>query len=759
MAHARTSRRRLGSAVTAVLALTVGTLAVPAVAAPADQAVAAAAAATQTTSVTFPLGAEIVGAGSAGFLTRGTREKPELRWTRYADGTSTVLSTTGNAADGSASDVVVTGDASAPFQYRVVQLHDMATGAAPVTIDLDALGSNYAYVEAVGSTLLVEVENTDGTRELHLVSKSGETVSDRKVTGLPAGTGWFTATAGVPGQALVGFDRGSGSNAKGGGRAVVDLVTGTVTETYEGSRAGYLSSQLALSATHAAWTEYVDGVGVEIVVVERGAGSGQAPQRILLGKTEEFSIGLVGSWLTYADPEPLTASMGSALAPFRARSLVSGETVTLLEHMTSAQPGPDGTLLVRGGTVDSGEGLYRLSPGQNGTPPLAELVATTGEPTKVTLTRGDTVPAVIALDKDRGRVQLQWLLSRRNVDLSVELTHTATRRVWQEYVPANGAATGPGALGVVWDGSFRDDRGDADALTAAYNGDYTWRITASPTNGIGPDLETTGTFKLARKAAPHDFTDNGSADLLAVDSWGTLLTYDSNYLVGADRIHWHYAATLGTGWNIYNSVTAAGNLGGSAHADVIARDKSGALWFYAGRYDGFAPRVRIGTGWQIYAKTVGGSDLTGDGRSDLLATDTAGALWLYPGTGNATAPFGARKKIGTGWGIYNRITAVGNIAGGTAGDLVARDKDGVLWSYLGKGDGTFAPRTKLGGGWNAYSHIVGIGDANKDGRPDLLGYTARSLYLYPGTGDWRAPFGPRSEHANPNYGEAAESPF
>ncbi|MFF8276851.1 FG-GAP-like repeat-containing protein [Streptomyces lateritius] len=756
MAHVRTSRLRLGSAIAAVLALTVGALAVPAAVAATPDGHDAVAAATQNALPLYPTDAtRIAAAGPGGFLTAGSREKPELRWTRYADGTSTVLSTSSNSNDGSASDVVVTGDASAPFQYRVVKLHDMATGAAPVTIDLDQLGANYAYVEAIGSTLLVEVTNADGTHELHLVSKSGDTVSDRKVTGMPDGAAWFTATAGVPGSALLGYDRGAREMPKGGGRAVVDLATATVIETYEGSQPGYLSAHLAFSATHVAWTEYVSGVGFEIVVATRGSGK---TERILVGKVEELSLGLAGSWLTYAVPTRLTESMGSALTPLRARSLETGETVTLLDYMSSSVPGPDGTLLVRGGTVENGEGLYRVSPGGSGTPPVVEQVATTGEPTKVALNQA-RVPAVVDFAANRGRVQLSWELSRRNVSFAVELKHTRTNHVWRQYVPADQTVTGAGPLGVVWDGSYHHAQDDSPSYTAAFNGDYTWRITASPTNGVGPDLEATGAFKVARKAAPHDFNDNGSPDLLAVDSWGQLMTYDSHFDVQADRLRWPYGATLGSGWNVYNQLVAPGDLGGSAHADVLARDKSGVLWFYAGRTDGFSPRVKIGTGWQIYTKVVGGGDLTGDGRTDVLATDTAGALWLYPGTGNANAPFSARKKAGSGWGIYNKVTAVGNIAGGAAGDLVARDKDGVLWSYLGKGDGTFAARTKIGAGWNAFSHIVGIGDANKDGRPDLLGYTAKNLYVYPGTGQWATPFGARSVQVNPNDGEPAESPF
>ncbi|KQX50066.1 hypothetical protein ASE09_17200 [Streptomyces sp. Root66D1] len=46
--------------------------------------------------------------------------------------------------------------------------------------------------------------------------------------------------------------------------------------------------------------------------------------------------------------------------------------------------------------------------------------------------------------------------------------------------------------------------------------------------------------------------------------------------------------------------------------------------------------------------------------------------------------------------MYKEVTAVGNVAGAAAGDLVARDSAGVLWLHLGKGDGAFAPRTRFG---------------------------------------------------------------
>ncbi|MGW4725462.1 FG-GAP repeat domain-containing protein [Streptomyces sp. NPDC004291] len=186
------------------------------------------------------------------------------------------------------------------------------------------------------------------------------------------------------------------------------------------------------------------------------------------------------------------------------------------------------------------------------------------------------------------------------------------------------------------------------------------------------------------------------------------------------------------------------------------------LWIHYGAgplsSEALTPRRKVGGGWNTYTELTGGSDLTGDGTPDLVAVDKAGDLYLYESTGTAPAPFAPREKIGHGWGIYNQITATGNIGGDPAGDLIARDKDGKLWLYLGKGDGTFAPRTPIGSGWGPYTDIVGIGDANGDGRPDLYARdTGNTSYFYAGTGDWKAPFKART--AGPVLGAAPNSPY
>ncbi|MFB8047451.1 FG-GAP repeat domain-containing protein [Streptomyces hydrogenans] len=260
---------------------------------------------------------------------------------------------------------------------------------------------------------------------------------------------------------------------------------------------------------------------------------------------------------------------------------------------------------------------------------------------------------------------------------------------------------------------------------------------------LGADDKPVVTF-MARSTTPaglaHDIDADGYPDLLGRDASGTL--WRDSAADGRPR------ASAGTGWQGYDKIEVVGDAivsDGSDNyaADVVARDAAGVLWLHQGDgKGGFLPRTRIGGGWQTYDRIAGGSDFTGDGRADLVGSDKTGALYLYEATGDIGYPYETRKKIGDGWGVYNQLTAVGDIGGAAGGDLVARDKDGLLWLYLGKGDGTFTARKPIGGGWQVYGQLTGAGDVNHDGRADLFAHESATgrVYLYTGTGDWHAPF-------------------
>ncbi|MFK8910500.1 FG-GAP repeat domain-containing protein [Streptomyces sp. YS-3] len=173
-------------------------------------------------------------------------------------------------------------------------------------------------------------------------------------------------------------------------------------------------------------------------------------------------------------------------------------------------------------------------------------------------------------------------------------------------------------------------------------------------------------------------------------------------------------------------------------------EKSGRLTYtyHASEWD--VETKTIGDGWQIYDKVLSPGNLAGAGEADIIARDKDGVLWLYLGypDGRVTA----RTRIGGGWGQYTEIAGQGDLNGDGITDIVARDKDGVLWLYKGNGDRTdpFGQRTRIGGGWNAYDRILSIGDLDHDGRTDLVARAVNGdLYRYSGNGASGDPFNDR----------------
>ncbi|ALO10277.1 Secreted protein [Streptomyces venezuelae] len=714
--------RRLAAAILTLSTVTAvaGTLVTaPAAVATTGAVVAAAGQSAEQDAVPYP-GGSFAGAGPTGFLTiRLVDGERHYQWTRYKDGVTTSLPT-GFYTSSLRTDTVMKADGA------VYTMYDMSTGAEPLVIDVSALGDGFDRARAAGSELVATAPNSTGGRDIHVIGKQGDTLVDDTVTGLPRDAAITRVWIDSPDTAVALYT-GTVDGTLKSRVAVVDLKSRSVIEEYDTGRVT-ATSDTALSATHVAWVEQPTDYESTLVTVRRDNG---ATQRLPLGLAQNVPIELVGDWLTYGKPGGYNALYDDPQHALTARSLTTGATVKLLDDLTQGLPGPEGTQVVSGGTLAEGEGLYRISAGTDGTP-VAELLANSKVPTTLGLA-SESVPTVLDFDRTPAPVPMSWTFSRP-AGIRVELTHNETKKVVRLRDYIDGSTTNS----VKWDGLL-----DApDHRFPAYNGDYTWRMTARPANGIGPAVERTGTFKIVRKPVPHDFDDNSTTDLLARDRSGRLYRYDAIFSMGS----WPHLTPeqLGHGWGVHDQLLAPGNVGGSPAADVLGRDRSGVLWLYTGTGRALAPRVKVGGGWGVYDKLTAGSDLTGDGRPDLLATDRTGALWLYKGTGSISAPFADRTKVGGGWGAYNKIVATGNIGGGPAGDLVARDTAGVLWLYLGKGDGTFAARTRIGSGWGMYDQFIALGDADRDGRPDLLTEHpgTGNLYYYKGTGNWKAPFRP-----------------
>ncbi|ANZ20181.1 FG-GAP repeat domain-containing protein [Streptomyces noursei ATCC 11455] len=152
----------------------------------------------------------------------------------------------------------------------------------------------------------------------------------------------------------------------------------------------------------------------------------------------------------------------------------------------------------------------------------------------------------------------------------------------------------------------------------------------------------------------------------------------------------------------------------------------------------------VGGGWNIYDTVFSPGNLGGAPGYDVLGRDSSGLLWLYLGYGDGTLT--DRRKVGGGWDAYTQIVGKGDLTGDGWPDIVARDASGVLWLYQGTGDpdAPFAARTKIGSGWNAYDALVATGDMDLDGKADLIARQPNGdLFFYKGTGNAAAPFEPK----------------
>ncbi|MEU3602792.1 FG-GAP-like repeat-containing protein [Streptomyces sp. NPDC006798] len=739
------SRRALTSVAVAVaLTVTVGPLALasPAGAQPAGPAPTAATqaaearaaalkAARATTAVAerpgrnenlpkIPKHSRVLSAGQTGYLVQSgydpATQKYTASWVRTADGSVTpVKQYSAQQLDdvGSASDVLVLpGDAT----RQQVTLTDLSGGAPGAKTVID-LPTGFTYRGLADSAVVA----SDGTRIL-LIGKVGGVQTEREVTGLPAGRNVVRVDAAGFGGLVV---RITGEQI-----AFVDLELGSVTGLHTVSSSKYYAPlSVALSASHLAWLETPEAPGAQsaLVVVERA--SGNEIRRTAVPPAGAPLVALAGDQVLYGTAYDRYDSPNPAKVAINAVPVGGGTPVKVFDRAHAIHPAADGSALVTGGTLDRDEGVYRVT--DTAAAPAVEKIATTGETTRISFEKSK-VPAEVNLDT--GETALSWELSRHAADylLTLEQPSTGTK-----YLVAVGQGGGDldSPPHFLWDGLI----GDGDDRRYAPSGAYKWTLTAKPWDGIGPAATATGTIDVKRTRAPHDWTNNGSPDLLATDGAGRLWREDTYpWWVGeAQTLKGTARQQVGTGWEKYDRIESIGVQQG--RTALLARDAAGDVWLHHDNGFGtpLAQGVKVGWGWQTYTRFTGGPSVYG--------VDTKGDLYFHPATNTQPTAFGPRKKAGWGWGIYNEVTSVGDIAGNGYADLVARDTAGVLWLYQGRWDGSFDARVRIGGGWNEYTRLVGIGDANRDGRADLYAYGPNGrTYFYAGTGQAAAPFKPRT---------------
>ncbi|KQX52846.1 MULTISPECIES: hypothetical protein [unclassified Streptomyces] len=208
-------------------------------------------------------------------------------------------------------------------------------------------------------------------------------------------------------------------------------------------------------------------------------------------------------------------------------------------------------------------------------------------------------------------------------------------------------------------------------------------------------------------------------DLPAVAAAGTL-TYEVTF-AAEDWVSFYLAPSLDGRFEVLDASAtpvASGSAGflidlGTPARDMRgafhARDKSGVLWRYESlgqEVQALTGRTRVGGGWGTYSLISRLTPTYANGRGDLLGRDKAGVLWYHQGSGNPAEPFKPRVRLGAGWNIYTAITGYGD-------GMLARDTSGALWNFRhksGEPATSFEPRVRVGAGWNAYTAWTGTPD-------------------------------------------------
>ncbi|MFF4845301.1 FG-GAP repeat domain-containing protein [Streptomyces collinus] len=296
---------------------------------------------------------------------------------------------------------------------------------------------------------------------------------------------------------------------------------------------------------------------------------------------------------------------------------------------------------------------------------------------------------------------------------------------------ANSTAVARGELNVPWFGMNQAVPGDVPLP----NGTYAWTLSVAPADGVGAPVEVSGSVQIeAGTPVRHDHIGaDGFGDLLTLNSSG-LMTFHQGTGKGTFS-----GKAAGGGWSTKAVAVPFGDLDKDRCNDVLARMSDGSLRGYKvpcenGLGSGM-PYTKLGTGWNAYDVLTSPGDLTGDSRADLLARKAStGDLYMYAAKSNGTLAAG--KKIATAWKGYSKVVGAGDLNGDGIGDVLARDKAGMLWRYTGVGNGSLKARVKLFSDWgSSYDAIVGVGDITGDGRSDLVERdTAGNLYRNAGDG-------------------------
>jgi hypothetical protein len=297
---------------------------------------------------------------------------------------------------------------------------------------------------------------------------------------------------------------------------------------------------------------------------------------------------------------------------------------------------------------------------------------------------------------------------------------------------ASVVSSGWGAIQSIMGAGDLDGDGNAGDILARENGGRMRTYYAADGRAVARyNFWGGGWGSLSHVTSGADWDGNGTPDVLARrTSDGDLLLYPGTGRRDFDGAPIDITMDV-TGMDL---VRIIGDVDADGRTDAIGRSANGDLHYFRGQASGFASPVKFGGGWQIFDMIEALGDFSRDGVPDVLARTTDGQLRMYSLNRNFTWKWPV--ELGRGWQGIRSVTGAGSINSDYNGDVIAlRASDGAVLNYRGSGPGTLNDAVVVLQGQTDIERLLGLGDHNGDGKNDLLAKDRQgNTWLYLGDG-------------------------